>query len=118
MSRLKGYLERRQAERTERLLNKLERYTTIHMNLVRMTMSRTIYEVNYYEIIDGDEEFPCTCSKKVLANGDAREAIAIVEKDSVGREWEWEDDEGEKQQSKVTGFGLIGIRKLATADLP
>ena len=84
---------------------------------------KALYRVHYevLSIDDGDEKTR-TWQKQdavtVVADADARSAIAKIEKKMVPSSFRWEGDEGEKHETKNIGFRLIGVEHLHDIDHP
>lgn len=53
----------------------------------------------------------------VLANGDARKAIAKAEKHFIGFTWDWEDDKGRNLTATVVKCRLISVEQAGSVDV-
>ena len=85
---------------------------------------KALYRVKYElrTIDDGDEktaEWQMQDQATVLADQDARSAVAKLEKKMVPSSFTWEDDDdGSRHETKNVGFRLIGVEHLHDVDYP
>jgi len=108
--------------RKVRFISNLDQAISLLGNLLtiaedQMKRANCIYRVKYEEQTDGTWDGG-SGELDVLSNGDARKAVAKVEKHVVGRTFEWKDEEKDKMRtSKITGFRLISVNLLAEANI-
>lgn len=85
---------------------------------------KALYRVKYElrTIDDGDEktaEWVHQDHVTVLADQDARSAVAKLEKKMVPSSFTWtDDDDGSKHESKNVAFRLLGVEHLHDVDYP
>ena len=85
-------------------------------------MAKNLYKVTYEErtATEGEEDasWVLAAPVTVVADDDARSAVAKVERKVVPSEFKWEDDEGKKRITKTIGFRLLSVEHISGIDYP